>query len=199
MLRKYDLTNQRFHSLIALEYIGRGYWKCTCDCGSTFNAVVTRLRNGQSKSCGCHSHKSNRGRTTHGFHRTPEYWVWLSMKRRCKPTSPDAKYYYSAGVSIYPEWKESFEAFYSYVGPRPSSDHSIDRYPNPAGNYEPGNVRWALPAEQRRNQRRGGCLITFQGRTQHAIDWARELGINTSVISRRLHKGWAVERVLRRP
>lgn len=39
-------------------------------------------------------------------------------------------------------------------GPRPSTKHSIDRYPNPFGDYEPGNVRWATASEQARNQRR---------------------------------------------
>ena len=38
------------------------------------------------------------------------------------------------------------------MGPRPSPDHSLDRYPNKKGNYEPGNCYWATGSEQARNR-----------------------------------------------
>jgi hypothetical protein len=42
------------------------------------------------------------------------------------------------------------------MGERPK-DHSIDRFPNNKGDYEPGNCRWATQTEQIANseQRRG--------------------------------------------
>jgi len=39
-----------------------------------------------------------------------------------------------------------------HLGPRPSPKHSIDRKNN-EGNYEPGNLKWSTPSQQRQNQR----------------------------------------------
>ena len=55
------------------------------------------------------------------------------------------------GVTVCDSWNESFEAFYEYMGDRPEG-MSLDRI-DPYGNYEPGNVRWATPAEQVANRR----------------------------------------------
>jgi hypothetical protein len=66
------------------------------------------------------------------------------MKARCAPNGNYAK----LGISVCEEWRKDFMAFYNYMGPRPSLKHSLDRYPNAKGNYEPGNVRWATSKEQ---------------------------------------------------
>jgi hypothetical protein len=52
-----DLTGQRFGRLVAREIVGRdGYrilWRCDCDCGRSKVAPTTRLRGGNTRSCGC--------------------------------------------------------------------------------------------------------------------------------------------------
>lgn len=53
-----DLTQQRFGNLIALYPVGRDKWQqvlwhCKCDCGKEVDISCARLRNGNTKSCGC--------------------------------------------------------------------------------------------------------------------------------------------------
>ena len=43
--------------------------------------------------------------------------------------------------------------FFQHIGLRPSSSHSVDRFPDHNGNYEPGNVRWATIDQQCSNRR----------------------------------------------
>ena len=83
----------------------------------------------------------------------PEWRAWLNAKQRVtNPKDPRWPNYGGRGIRMCQEWLDSFEAFLSYIGPRPDGT-SLDRINND-GNYEPGNVRWATAAEQRRNQRR---------------------------------------------
>lgn len=93
----------------------------------------------------------------HNQSKTPEYRCWLQIKARCfDPNHRAYPNYGGRGISMHPEWVHDFVSFFEYVGPRPSSKHSLDRYPNNDGNYEPGNVRWATWDEQANNRRRGG-------------------------------------------
>lgn len=50
-------------------------------------------------------------------------------------------------------WMNDASAFLSYMGPKPSPAHTLDRINND-GNYEPGNVRWATKGQQNANQRK---------------------------------------------
>lgn len=89
----------------------------------------------------------------HGMWQSPEYSSWSGMKDRCSnPNNPRYKHYGGRGIKVYDEWKESFSAFYSYIGTKPTAEHSLDRI-DVDGNYEPGNVRWATPQEQSYNKR----------------------------------------------
>lgn len=82
-----------------------------------------------------------------------EYIAWQSMIRRtCYPKHHKWDLYGGRGITIAPEWRHDFLAFYDHLGPAPSPAHSIDRI-DPDGNYEPGNVRWATGKEQYRNRR----------------------------------------------
>ena len=84
------------------------------------------------------------------------------------------------------------------VGHAPSDLHSIDRFPDNAGHYVPGNVRWALPLEQANNTR-ANHRVTFHGETRTVAEWERHLRLPPGRVKWRLRHGWSVERALTTP
>lgn len=92
--------------------------------------------------------------------------------------------YGGRGITVCERWL-SYEAFLADVGERPTAKHTLDRYPNNDGHYEPGNVRWATRKEQARN-RRSARMVTIDGETRSAIEWAETAGIDPSRILGRL-------------
>ncbi len=128
-----------------------------------------------------------------------EYNAWAGMIQRCfNENDPSYHRYGGRGITVAPTWRASFAAFLVDVGPKPSPEHSLDRYPNNDGNYEPGNVRWATRAEQLRNKR-SNVNLTVEGVTQCLEDWAAVSGLSPLVIRRRLNKGWDSKRAIFEP
>lgn len=82
------------------------------------------------------------------YRESPTYSSWRAMKKRT--SDPDNVYYQN--VEVCERWRDSFDAFLGDMGERPEGK-TLDRYPNPAGNYEPTNCRWATGSQQRLNRR----------------------------------------------
>jgi len=163
--RVHDLTGKKFHRYLVIERAtsaGKGHvlWKCQCECGTVKVVKGTHLTTGETKSCGCYGKEENARRgITHGMSRrhsigiAPEYYAWARMIQRTEnPQATSFRDYGGRGITVCAEWRASFEAFYAYIGPRPSAQHSLDRI-NVNGNYQPGNVRWATAKEQANNRR----------------------------------------------
>jgi hypothetical protein len=120
----------------------------------------------------------------------PERKVWGAMIQRCYDRDAASFQWYGAkGVRVCARWLASFEVFLSDVGLRPSPAHSIDRI-DPAGHYEPGNVRWATAQEQADNR---STSILVDGGRKSVATLAREAGLRPQTVLRRLKRGWPLE------
>ncbi len=165
-----------FGSLTVLEYLG--YRKrpsgvktsivtAKCICGKIKRYEIYQLVSGGTKTCGCISNIiAGQKRTKHGHAGgkgfTPEYSAWLSMKQRCYTvTFKQFEDYGGRGIIVCPRWLgvHGFENFLSDMGKRPSTKHSLDRYPNTNGNYEKSNCRWGTDEQQMNNTRRNAFII----------------------------------------
>ena len=126
---------------------------CRCDCGVEKEVVVSNLKSGSSKSCGClKAEKTGERRRKHGFSKTTMYHRYRHMIQRCYiPTNSEYRNYGGRGIKVCDRWLNSFENFYSDMGERPKGK-TLDRI-NVNGNYEPTNCRWATPTEQEQNKR----------------------------------------------
>lgn len=131
--------------------------------------------------------------------RSSEYNTWCTMKARChQPNSAGFKKYGAKGIQVCQRWRESFEAFISDMGRKPSPNHSIDRINND-GDYEPGNCRWATKVEQMNNMSTNR-LISYDGRVQTLAQWSRESGVDADIISLRITQfKWDVKRAIFTP
>ena len=83
------------------------------------------------------------------------------------------------------------------VGERPSKQYTLDRINN-AGNYEPGNVRWAT-IERQNNNKTTNKRLTFRNETRTVKEWSTILDIPSYRIYSRLDDGWSVEDTLSVP
>ena len=199
--RSHDLTGLRFGRLTVVEFAGVKrivHWKCRCDCGTEIVIPANRMQNGDAKSCGCSRLKHGRSSVGRGNYYVPGVTSWKAMIDRCtNPASPGYKRYGGRGVKVCPRWM-SFDRFIQDMGPRPSTDHSVDRFPDGNGDYEPGNCRWATRQQQADN-RHITVFLEYQGERKTVRDWSRQVGISVSAITHRLKSGWSVEKILTEP
>lgn len=188
-------VGERYGRLVALRLVGLRYgavWECRCDCGTIKQVPGSKLTTGAVRSCGCLRREFVRPNTTHGMSDSVEYRIWQGMLNRCRNRKMTNYHRYGGrGIEVCERWRNSFRAFMSDMGPRPSDSHSIDRV-NVNGNYEPENCRWATHVQQARN-RSTARLLTHGGKTLCLEDWAKQLGTRSSVLCSRLERGWSVE------
>lgn len=201
-----DITGKKFGRLLAVERVenipaknapSRPAWRCVCDCGNEKVLPKSSLVYGVSTSCGCYRKEVARKKnTSHGMSDTPEYNIWIHMKKRCFDRScRDYKDYGARGISVCEQWISSFENFIESVGKRPTKYHTIERIDNNHG-YSPDNCKWATRKEQSCNRRSIRMLYAF-GKNASVSEWAALSGVRAKTILARIDRlGWTAERAV---
>jgi hypothetical protein len=122
------------------------------------------------------------------------------MIQRChNPNNKDYKNYGGRGIKVCDMWRESFEAFYMMLGPKPSAEYTIERIDYNKG-YEPGNVKWATRQEQVLNKS-DNVNVTIDGETKAVSQWAKDerCSVTEFTIYKRLKRGWDPEEAVLKP
>lgn len=200
-----SMEGKRFGALVVLRRAPRTHsnadWICRCDCGTECIKIGWKLRQNHIKSCGqngCSWWKFAPPGKTRTY--AKEYQAWERMRRRCsaKLGTKSHKNYVARGITVCERWQNSFENFLADMGPRPSPKHSLDRYPDNNGNYEPTNCRWATAKEQARNTRES-LYVIHNGEKILFMALVDQLNLDRGIVYGRLKSGWSLEEALAIP
>lgn len=181
---------------------GRHYF-CQCECGEATSAAGEFLLKGNKSSCGCLaidllvSRSLKHGHVKNGKNGSRTYTSWVQMRQRCLNSNHTFYSEYGGrGITVCERWLHSFENFLADMGERPE-ETSLDRIDVTKG-YSPENCRWLSQKGQCRNKR-DNLLLTYDGKSLCASEWAEITGITASTIRKRHRAGWDVQRTLTEP
>lgn len=172
----------QFERLTLIELVSfkqRKHWRCACTCGNEVMARPKDFLRHLYKSCGCMRRTKW---TTHGMSYSHEYGCWQAMIARCEnPKNERHKDYGGRGITVCPEWRGDFAAFFRDMGPGLQHE-SIDRK-DPNKGYEKDNCRWATLEVQANNRR---TTVRYDGKTVR--EWSNALGVPYEAMKKRLRR-----------
>lgn len=150
--------------------------------------------------------KFSNGRWHSPLRGTPVYESWRGMKKRCLCPKHDAYHNYGGrGIKICYALLDSPMAILDCIGDRPEGK-TLDRINN-EHHYTcgkclqclefgwPTNIRWATYKQQARNAR-FNRVVTINGVSKPACEWADYLGLPYQLFMQRLYAGFSEERLV---
>jgi hypothetical protein len=171
-----------------------------CDCGKEKKIMFQSIFSGATFSCGCNqSTIIGDSARTHGYSQHPMFKTWQGMIARCY-VSTNIKYhlYGGRGIRVCDEWRYSPVEFIEWgIANGWVKGLRVDRE-NGNGHYEPSNCRITTVTQNNRNKR-DNLLLTFNGVTKCASEWALEYGYSRTLIHGRVSRGWSVEKAITTP
>lgn len=195
------MAGMRFGQVVALHDVGRcgsgdRKWLFRCDCGTEFAANGYAVRSGKVTTCpACSAQRSREASLRHGMTESAEFKIWTGILTRTTNENASAYPDYGGrGIRVCDRWRNSFEAFFADMGPRPSPEHSVERSDND-GHYEPSNCYWATREQQGRNKR-NNIRVTIDGVTRTLVEWAEHAGLSYDTLYQRHLSGRAGRQLL---
>lgn len=203
-MERENVIGQKFGRLTVIEdapdYVyksGRNrVEKCKCDCGKITFVKLSKLKSGNTKSCGCYHDECCKKRAIkHNLCNHRLYGIWCNMKTRC--TNPNSEYFYlygGKGIEVCDEWKD-FCSFYKWSMDNGYADNlTIDRINND-GNYCPENCRWVTNIEQQNNTSRNH-IIEYLNNKYTMKQFSDKYNISYGSLKQDLKKGKSIEEIL---
>lgn len=108
------------------------------------------------------------------------------MKSRCYSPSATKGKYKENNIQVCPEWRNSFETFYSDMGTCPEG-FTLERIDN-LKDYSKENCKWASRTTQTKNRSEFNDIVTYSGKTMVLKDWAREFDIKYTTLYQRIYR-----------
>lgn len=186
----------------------RGWmWVCRCDCGEMRTLVVSDVKSGKTRSCGCLHDEACTERAIKFRHRVGDhkrlYSIYNGIKKRCYATrEPRYKDYGARGIRMCDEWLNPVNGFDNFAewsfSHNYNDDMTIDRI-NVDGNYEPENCRW-IPLREQALNKRDTLRVTYQGQTIPLRELCDKRGVNYDTVHNRIYSlKWSVEKAIETP
>jgi hypothetical protein len=91
------------------------------------------------------------------------------------------------GHDLHPRWRE-FRSFLSDMGPKPSSEHTLDRVDPRKLAYGPGLCRWADKLQQTQN-RQNTVYVDFNGETLSLREFSTRIGKHYQTVYAAIRRG----------
>lgn len=184
------VKNRKILSIVTVN--SRKKYNCLCLlCNKNKLYYWANLQKQTSDHCGCQGFRTgvNNSAYKHGLAHSDEFKIWAGIKKRI--TNPRCKsfsnYVLENKRDMDPAWIESFEKFYTDMGPRPSKKHTVERVDNSRG-YWPDNCIWANRTVQNRNKRNN--IVCFYGNKKYCLaELCTFLNLNYSTVYMRLKRG----------
>ena len=144
-----------------------GLYQCQY-CGKEFEAQISSIKRGNTKSCGCQSKKYN---NPHGLTQHRLYQTWKMMKDRCYNENAKAyKDYGARGIQVCERWMD-INNFIEDMYPTWEEGLTLDRI-DVNGNYEPDNCRWTTSNIQMQNTR---DIMSTNKSGYRGVSWNKKL------------------------